>query len=471
MRAVLTVDATRGRRSRAWGALLVGVWGLWCGAARAAGLEHPEVGAVALGRAGADAAEPDHGLALQLNPAGLARQPGLRATVDGRVAWQRVTFAPATGEAPVSNDGAPFWAPSLVVSYGRGATGPLAGLTFALGATGPSAIGKLGYPAAGAQRYALVSSDTTIVYWSGAVAAAFNRWLAAGVTVQLVHGRARFEQAVWSGETAGTDPAFDTLARFDGTSGFIPTAILGVTARPTERVAIGLAFRPGFTFEAGGTLTTELPATAQAIAAHQVGSRATFVLPLPDVVRAGVLVRPSARWLVEADVVLERWSSLRALELRPEGITIASDNLGTSKPLPNLVCPKSFEDAFSVRVGAEVTLAAGLRARGGVLHETSAVPLASTSVDFPTWERDAVTLGASIALPRLPVFLDVAYAHHFQGARTVSGSRIAQVVTPCLTPGCTDPAPTVVGDGRYEAALDVLALSLRLVLDPRRDAP
>ena len=189
------------------------------------------------------------------------------------------------------------------------------------------------------------------------------------------------------------------------------------------------------------------------------------MLPLPDVFRAGVLVRPRARWLVEADVVLERWSTLRQITLAPHGIAIASDNLGTSKPLPDLVFTKSFDDALSLRLGGEHELVRGLlTARAGYLHETSAVPRASTSVDFPNWERDVVTVGASVAIPRTPVTLDVAYAHHFLPTRTVTASRITQVVTPCLTPGCTDPVPTVVGDGTYEASLDVLSASLRVAL-------
>jgi long-subunit fatty acid transport protein len=237
-------------------------------------------------------------------------------------------------------------------------------------------------------------------------------------------------------------------------------------------VAVGLSYRPGFTFQADGSLTTQLPAAAQAIAAHQEGTRARFVLPMPDVLRAGVLVRPSPRWLVEADIVLERWSSLRTIELQPQGITIGSDNLGTSKPLPNIVYQKDLQDAFSVRVGGEIALIPGrLRARAGVLHETSAVPTATTGVDLPAWERDAVAAGASIALPRIPVVVDVAYAHHFQPRRTVTDSRVPQVVTPCLTPGCTDPPPTLVGNGTYDAALDVFSLSLRLVLDGGGDAP
>jgi hypothetical protein len=59
-----------------------------------AGVEHPDVGTVALGRGGAYAAEPDGGLALIYNPAGLGRQAGFRATVDTSLAWQRLTFAP-----------------------------------------------------------------------------------------------------------------------------------------------------------------------------------------------------------------------------------------------------------------------------------------------------------------------------------------------------------------------------------------
>jgi long-subunit fatty acid transport protein len=434
----------------------------------AAGVEHPDVGTVALGRGGAYAADPDGGLAIVYNPAGLARQVGLRATLDGSLSWQRLTFAPDDGSPAVSNGAPPFVEPAAVVSYGLGAVGPLQGLAFALGVTGPSAIGNLEYPATGAQRYALVSSDTQIAYWSAAVAAAFNRWLALGATLQLVQGTARFTQAVWSGDSAGTNPAEDALAHVDVSSGVIPTAILGVTARPSDRVAVGVSWRPGFTFDASGSLTTDLPAAARAIGARQIGTGVGFTLPLPDVVRAGVLVRPRPRWLVEADVVWERWSTLQSITLPVHGIVIESDNLGTSKPLPDIAFPKGFDDAFSVRLGGEHDLVPGrLAVRAGVLHETSAVPLASTSVDFPNWERDVVTLGASIVIPRAPVTLDLAYAHHFLPTRTVTASGIAQIVTPCLTPGCTDPAPTVVGNGTYAASLDVLSASLRLALGAR----
>src|SRR5262249_51324681 len=155
-------------------------------------------------------------------PAGLAAQGGLRATLDASLAWQRLTFTPASGEPAVSNDAAPFVAPAIVGSYGFGRLGPLSELTLAPGVTGPPAVGRARYPAGGAQRYALISSDTTLANFSAAVAAALGRWLAAGATLQLVRGHARFTQAVWSGNDPGTDPAFDTIAHADVTSGLVP---------------------------------------------------------------------------------------------------------------------------------------------------------------------------------------------------------------------------------------------------------
>jgi long-subunit fatty acid transport protein len=441
-------------------------------AAQAAGIEHPDLGTVALGRGGAYAADPVDGLALQYNPAGFAQQTGLRLTADASLSWQALSFAPADGTAAASNNGGAFLEPAGAISYGLGAVGPLSGLTFALGAVGPSAVGKENYAPGGPQRYALISTDYFIAYYSAAVAASFRRWLSGGVTVQLVKGTAKFTQAVWSGSSQGTDPAFDALAHVDVTSKVIPTAVIGVTVRPVPRLAIGASYRPHFTFDATGSLTTDLPPSAIAIRAHQVGTDTAFVLKLPDVVRLGAQFAVNPRLLVEANVVYERWSILKTIEIHPQGITVVSDNFGVSKPLGNIIFPKNYEDAFSIRLGGEYALMPGrLAVRAGYLHETSAIPNQSTSVDFGNWARDMVAIGGSVSIPRTPVTVDVAYAHHFLGSRTVTDSNVTQVVTPCLTPGCTDPAPTVVGNGTYDASLDVVSVSLRVALDARREAP
>ena len=222
--------------------------GVGVGVARApafaAGIEHPDVGTIAIGRGGAYAAAPGDGLALQYNPAGFASQTGWRLTLDANLAWQGLSFAPSTGGTTVSNSGGAFLVGAGAVSYGFGRVGPLSGLTLALGLDTPSAIGHETYPGPpanpdAAQRYALLSSDYFIVYYSAAVAASFHDWLSAGVTLQLVKGTAKFSQSVWSGPFMGTDPVQDSIAHVDVASPVIPTAVFGVSVRRHPEAGAG----------------------------------------------------------------------------------------------------------------------------------------------------------------------------------------------------------------------------------------
>jgi long-subunit fatty acid transport protein len=466
-------------------AAAAGLAAAWLIAARsapafAAGIEHPDVGTISIGRGGAYAAAPSDGLAFQYNPAGFAAQTGFRVTLDSSLSWQALTFAPATGEPQVSNSAGGFLVPAGAISYGLGRVGPLSGLTLALGATGPSAIGKETYPDKGAQRYALTKSDYFIAYYSGAIAASFGNWISAGVTMQLVKGSAKFSQAVWSAPFTGTDPtgSQDSIAHIDVTSSFIPTAVFGVSARPIPRLALGLSYRPRFTFLAHGTLTTEIPdAQKIALLIGVDGDRTDFFVTFPDVIRFGAQYTFSQRLLVEVDLVAELWSHLRTIEIRPQGIFLHSDvpGLGQRVPLPDIIFEKDFQDAYSVRVGGDYVLLPGrLTVRAGYLHETSAIPLKSVSVDFGNWQRDAVSVGGSVTIAR-GLVASFAYAHHFMPDQHVNVpdpvENIKQVVTPCLTIGCPQPTPTGVGNGVYTGSLDVASLSLGLVLDDLRRRP
>jgi len=438
---------------------------LWSTAALAAGIEHPDIGTLSIGRGGAYAAAPSDGLAMFYNPAGLAPQRGLRVTLDANLAWQGLTFTSALGGS-ASNTAGGFLVPALSVSYGLGALGPLRDLTFALGATGPSAIGKESFNPAGPQRYSLINSDYFIVYYSGAVAATFNSWLSGGVTFQLVQGRAKFSQAVWSGPTMDTDPSFDAIANINVSSSAIPTAVFGVTARPLPPLALGLSYRPGFDFLAHGTLTTAIPpALRDALNIQVTGDRTDFFVAFPDVVRLGGQYLFGARWLVEADVVYERWSRLHAIEIRPTNIMLSSA-LHDARPLEKIVFQKDFQDAVSFRIGGDYEALPGrLTVRAGYLHETSAIPLRSVSVDFGNWQRDVVSVGGTVAIWS-GITASVAYAHHFLADQNVTNSQVVQIISPCLTaPDCVEPAPTVVGNGRYTGSLDVASLSLGFVLD------
>ena len=246
--------------------------------ASAAGIEYPDNGTLSIGRGGAWAANPSDGLAMQYNPAGFAQQRGWNATIDVRAAMQQTGFTSTSLSGPsISNSGGPFPGPSAALSYGMGQVGPFSELTFAVGATGPSAIGKSKYPSDGAQRYALRSTDYFIAYYSASVAAAIGDKLRFGITAQAVHGSAKFDQAVWSGmgcldsknQTADAttgecttkagatakDPgtSFDAVGTFEGSNSITPAAVIGVTFLPIPELAIGASYRTGVHFDAVGT--------------------------------------------------------------------------------------------------------------------------------------------------------------------------------------------------------------------------
>jgi long-subunit fatty acid transport protein len=292
------------------------------------------------------------------------------------------------------------------------------------------------------------------------------------VTLQLVHGSAKFSQAVWSGTSSGTDPFQDSVANVDVSNGVVPTAVFGVSVRPIPKLALGLSYRPRFDFLASGSLTTEIPTAQQAALDINVSSTSTkFFLTFPDVIRFGAQYAISSRLLVEADVVGELWSELHTIEIRPQNIHITSGSFGTDRTLQNIIFQKDYQDSLSVRVGADYELLPRLlTVRAGYLHETSAIPLKSVSVDFGNWQRDVVSVGATVRIWR-GINASAAYAHHFISDQNVTNSQVVQVVTPCLTPGCTDPAPSVVGNGVYKASLDVASLSLGMILDDFRPRP
>ncbi len=440
--------------------------------ALAAGMEYPDNGTIAIGRGGANAANPEDGLAFQYNPAGLAQvlQRGWHLTIDTRWAAQQTKFTSATpGTTAIENAAPPFMAPSGSVSYGFGQVGPLSDLTIALGATGPSAIGKSRYPADGAQRYALDATDYFIGYYSAAIAAGWKRGdfsARLGFTGQLVQGTATFTQAVWSGfgtydsgKNTVTDTKNDSTATFSGSSGLIPTCVVGLSVSPVRDIDIGLSYRPRIDFDAPGTLNIGLSPAAAAINAKTDSNSASLKLSLAAMLRGGVAWRVTPRVRLELDGVWEQWSSMKEIRIVTHNINITS-GIANPVPLPDVVFPHNMQDTMSVRLGGDVTVVdERLTVRAGYAYETSAIPSAYVNVDFPNWQRHIASIGASLRL--WGAWLDVAYAHHFVQTQHVTDSQVMSQVSPKIG-GMPASVPSVVGNGTYESALDLFSVSLRI---------
>jgi long-subunit fatty acid transport protein len=437
----------------------------------AAGMEYPDNGTIAIGRGGAHTANPEDGLAFQYNPAGLAQQGGLRLYIDSRATFQHLRFDSSTPNTPaVSNSKQPFVAPSLAVTYGLGKVGPLSELTFAVGATGPSAIGQSQFPKDGAQRYAIISTDYLIGYYSAAVAAGFakgDQKLRIGLTGQLVQGSAEFSQAVWSGfgtydsgPNKPTSTANDTIATFSGTSGFLPTFVLGLSVTPIRNLDIGLSYRPRIDFDAPGKLTLDLAPASKDIGAQMTTDKAALKLSLAAIARIGVAWQATPRLKLMADGVWEQWSAMKEIRIKTGNIAIKSGMTVDPVPLPDVVFPKNMQDAYSVRLGGEFDVSPKrLTVRAGYLFETTAIQKEYASVDFANWDRHGVSVGASAKAG--PVWIDVAYAHHFVATQEVTNSKVMSQVSPKLGDLPASDS-SVVGNGQYDSHVNIVSLSVRV---------
>jgi long-chain fatty acid transport protein len=462
--------------------------------AQAAGFEVGDIGARALGRGGAFAARADDLTAIGYNPAGLARQPGTRVLASLEMPHASLTFRRAGLDA----DGQPYPAVSNAAGFGVIPFGAVSSdlgtrdVTFALAAFGPSACGRTSFDSAGPQRFQLVSMDLMLAYYAFAIAIRPRPDLDIGFSLQVGHLlRARVEQGLnaWFGADQGPAAGYDMLARVDFKDAFGVGLLFGALYRPpVQGLTIGLAVRPfPIHFDLSGTVRPEYPGDylhrlADRGRLYLTDDRVTSSIDLPATARLGVrwgLERAGREVVdVEADLVWEGWSVVDRMEIAFAGDMafrqdLGSDDLHTIHPV---TIPRRWNDTLAVRLGSDVAVVPGmLTVRAGAFYESAAVPQATTSLDFASFQRLGITAGLTFVLK--PVDLTVAYAHVFQSGRTVAqgDSDIFEQMpmSPCQAPytgrGCAErgrPPGPEVGAGSYRSGFDVLSVAIGATFGP-----
>jgi long-subunit fatty acid transport protein len=166
------------------------------------------------------------------------------------------------------------------------------------------------------------------------------------------------------------------------------TAGLGLWYRPHPRVEIGAATRfvPVF-FEPEGRVRVD----KEELDADDVSVR--FRFQLPATARAGVrYIHDTGRrqWFdLELDFVYENWSAIESFDLKIDGTA-------NGQQLNDLTLPKQWQDTYSVRLGGDVNvLDPYLTLRAGGFFESAAVPRDYSHLDFPSFNRGGVGLGAT----------------------------------------------------------------------------
>jgi long-subunit fatty acid transport protein len=454
-------------------------------AAKAAGLDLPENGAVPLARGGTAVSGAGDAYSLQFNPAALTSVDGLDVRLDWRFVGQEVTFARAGQFEPVSNSAGVFNAPALHVAYRPSSI--LGGkLAFGLGAWGPPGVGRAAFPdpadvakdpklclnpdkpdeienacvsASTGQRYSLIKKDTLTLFASFGIAYQLHPRLSLGVTLQNAISSFAFSQSL--AVVAGAeDVLLDARISLAVTQRFNPTGILALSATPHDKLRIGAMFRPKVKITGTGTLDIALPAAASAANISVAGNGAKLELNFPAVLRVGA-TWTEARWNASAELVYEGWSANDKLVLTPDVRLVQN---GTESPIAPFNIDKNWVDSYGARVGGTFTAlqdASGkslLDLHVGGLYASNAIPASKQAVDFIGGDQLAVSGGLSA---------------HAYGFTLSAGAMYYKPVSVTVTDstvkrGSASPEnpPVIVGNGKYDADSWVVAVGLGYTWGP-----
>jgi long-subunit fatty acid transport protein len=423
----------------------------------AAALGIPDLGAPALGQAGATVARPNDLTALYYNPGALAFLEGVQLYADVRAIDQHITFQrlDSAGLNPqnwssISNSGGPAISPILAASWHHGPfTLALGGHPFP-GATGfeypdPQVNAN---PRLTPQRYLSIESHNKIYVPVLAGAMQVLPWLGVGAGLQLPVAYFDTRQSVYAGPVAGEFPDFDANLTLSGHQWFAVSGVFGVSAQPLPWLQAGAAFQLRTKFSAQATIDATLPQATQNLGLTVTGNRAVIDVMFPWVLRGGVrFVQPA--WSVELAGTFEKWSMLKRITVTPEDISIQLG--GSQLALPQFVLEKDLQDAGSVRLGGEWHVKPWLTLRAGALYETNAIPEDRQSLDWLSWQRFSLNAGVGMTFGNLEVSLSG--ARFVQADRDVRDSQLHQLTAFPV-------AGTIIGDGNFQTSLTVAAMSI-----------
>lgn len=387
--------------------------------------------------------------AIYYNPAGLALRGGTRLYVDGAFAYRTVTYIRPVGAIDHPNTTTP--ADGVAANSGQadltnylaspfiGVASDLGVPNLSVGAAFYTPFGGVAdwkkrdqpgpYPGAvdGPARWSSIEGTIRSSYVSGAVAYRIpSLRLSLGLSGNAVMSTI---DTVRARNVNGTDDLVSsTGAPLEGRSiidvkGTHASIGVGVVVEPTDAVWIGASYQsqPNFgEMTLGGKLRQKLGGAAEATDEVEV------IQALPDVIRAGVRVRPTKESEVRLFGDFARWSVLenqcllgknvpdRKCAFNADG-SLAADGSGV---LLNL--PRNWKNAFGVRAGGSIWVKPELEVFFGAGYDGNAVP--DETIDPSLFDMDKVSasFGARVELLDKKLLVDASWNQVVYFERKVS---------------------------------------------------
>lgn len=424
-----------------------------------AGFEIPENTTRSVARGGTGAVTKADPSALYFNPALLPRANGTQILLDLNLLTHDVTFSRndlvlenTTREfEPTSNTSGLFAAPFLAISHDFG----LDDLGVAVGIFGPSAYGKqcfgewdgseCQFEYSNSAKHMMLSSDIIEVYFTAGAGYRFDLGnagaLSVGVAAALAWQRTNFSVVVDEVQVAppfNEDPANQSLLEARNLQDFQPTGFFGLTWEHSG-FRVGASYRPPISWETTGEFELDLPETFEGLAEIE-GNTLNFNTEQAGSLRAGVVYEHGAhpgiegapKFDIEFNFVWEDWSRLEYFYIEPDVRLLVA---GVEQPLNAVVQPKQWKDTYSFRLGGSYAPLPWLTTFAGGAWESAAQPEAFTNVDFASWERTTLGIGAALHLVDW-LDIELAYSAIISPDRNVTDGEVYQ---PIPTSGCTGP--------------------------------
>ncbi len=153
----------------------------------------------------------------------------------------------------------------------------------------------------------------------------------------------------------------------------------------SDQWAFGINYRSRITLEAenGDATFSNLPdSPLVGVTNGTIGFNAE--IPLPAEWTIGLSYKPSEKWLLALDYVIDEWSAYENLDIDfiPEGV-------------PDSFNPRNYRDAIIVRFGAQYTLNNSLTLRGGYYFDETPIRDGFFSPETPRNNSHGITAGLS----------------------------------------------------------------------------
>lgn len=356
-----------------------------------------------------------------------------RSVFDGTATTTGPGFAPiaVSGDGSDENGGAPAFVPAI---YGTTSITP--DFKAGIAVTTPFGLATR-YDNDWVGRYNALRSELLTVNVNPSVAYRVFPWLSLGAGVSFQYADATLTRALNFAFLGAPDGNF----RVDGDDwGFGFNG--GVLIEPLEGTRIGLAYRSQIHHRLEGKADFTVPAAAAFVLGSAVAdSGASAELRTPATATFSVTQRITSAIDVMLDVQWTNWETF-------ETLVIQRDNT-----VPLTTQPENWRNTWFGAIGAAWRVDDRLTLRAGVAYDQTPVKGGFVTARLPDQNRIWLSFGAGYKISDM-VSIDAGYTHLFIRDRSIDET----------SPG-PDGTPTPTGGrlvGKYEAAVDILALSAKL---------